>query len=137
MLLSACQLSNVHANDNFMQNYYNDGVKIMADVKRCSAIKNQFSSETTLCLTNLSSKLQLATKTFYDKNKNFFNSEISSGGSDNLKIENTARLNELKKSCEELYPVPLRGHFKNQILECQVQMDLQRYFFFPSYMLNS
>lgn len=124
------------ADDNFMQNYYDNGAIIMGEVKKCTSRIDQFSNATTTCYINASKKIQDATNAFYQKHQSTFSGDYAINGYDNLLL-NGHKLDDLKKSCESLYPVALRSYFKNQILECKTQLDLQRYFFFPRYILNN
>lgn len=123
--------------DNFFQEYYDTSSEVITNLKKCSSIPDQFSKETTNCYIDSSKNIQTKTKAFYQKNKSFFETRLKESGEENLNIIPSQKLNALKQACVQSYPEPLRSHFKNQILECQAQVDLQRYFFFYTYMLNS
>lgn len=123
--------------DNFFQNYYDTSIEVMTNLKKCSANINQFSAEVTQCYLQNSKFIQAKTNDFYTKNKAFFDNRFKQNGDIKIDINNKKAVNDLKRICVETYPAPLVPHFKNQILECQVEVDLQRYFFFYTYMLNS
>lgn len=123
--------------DNFFQNYYDTSVTVITNLKKCSSSLNQFSNEVTQCYLQNSKAIQNKTNEFYNKNKVFFENKLKQNGDIKLDITNNTKINELKRNCIQTYPVPLAPHFKNQILECQAEIDLQRYFFFYTYKLNS
>lgn len=138
MAMSCLSPSICQANaENFFQEYYDTSSEVITNLKKCSSISDQFSKETTNCYINSSLYIQNKTKALYQKNKTFFETRLKESGEENLSINSTQKLNTIKQACVQSYPEPLRSHFKNQILECQAQVDLQRYFFFYTYMLNS
>lgn len=123
--------------ENLFQDYYDTSSEVITNLKKCSSIQDQFSNEVTQCYLQNAKNIQAKTNDFYQKNKAFFESAYKQNGDVKLDITNKVKLNALKKSCVSTYPAPLVPHFKNQILECQVEIDLQRYFFFYTYILNS
>ena len=139
LILATLMLPNI-ANaeeQNFFQDYYDTSLSVITNLKKCSANINQFSTETTQCYLQNSKNIQQKTNEFYSKNKNFFNDRFKQNGDLKLDISNKKSINDLKRACVQTYPTPLVSHFKNQILECQAEVDLQRFFFFYTYMLNS
>lgn len=127
-MLLGCTLSliayNAQADD--MQKLYDDGEKLLTEFRKCSVIPDQFSKKTSDCLGHARDLITAKTNEFEQKNKikimqyaNPVNNLI-----DRKNFVETQQLN-----CTKIYPVALQKHFSNQIISCQVQVDLNRYFY--------
>lgn len=127
----------IASEENFFQEYYDAASDAVQNLKKCSSNIDQFSSVTTTCYIEKSKYIQSKTQAFYFKNKSYFESKMKETGDDRLTIAPSKTIAALKQACVQTYPEPLRSHFKNQILECQAEIDLQRFFFFYTYKLNS
>lgn len=127
-----------HANEpNIYQEYYDASSDVISNIKKCTSTQDQFSANATNCYIEKSKYIKGKTQELYNKNKAFFETRYRESGINSLNINNTSQINQLKQSCVNSYPQPLRMHFKNQILECQAQIDTQRFFYFYTYLLNS
>lgn len=110
-------------------NYQKTGGLLISSFKDCSIKYGQFSSANYSCLKSTEMKALTEISSLYQRNKAFYESDPFLS---NLYKDSKGTYIKLKESCENTYPSPLRNHFKNQILSCKVQVDLNKYFLFAN-----
>lgn len=127
-ILLGCTLSlvayNAQADD--MQDLYDNGYTLLTEFRKCSVIPDQFSEKTNLCLNNSAKLIAQKTSQFEQKNKVKI---LQYANPMNNLIDRQNFVLTQKNNCAKIYPEPLQKHFRNQIKSCQVQVDLNRYFY--------
>lgn len=120
------------AHADMMQQYYDEGEVLISKFRSCSTIPNQTSAEVGRCLDQSSALISKKTAELKARHKTTISRPDIKSVDFNDKLNQAAKF---KQSCTELYPAPLRQHFKNQIKSCQVQIDLNRYFYIYDYVV--
>lgn len=110
-------------------NYQKTGGLLISAFKDCSIKYDQFSSTNYSCLKSTEMKISTEIGNLYQRNKSYYDSDPFLS---RLHKDSKGIYIKLKESCENTYPLPLRNHFKNQILSCKVQIDLNKYFLFAN-----
>lgn len=131
VMLLGLSITVAHADD--LQQYYDNGRSLISKFRSCSAIPNQTSPEVTRCLDSSSALISKKTSEL----KSRYAKTINRADLKQLDLMDTAnQAAKYKQACTQLYPEPLRQHFKNQIKSCQIQIDLNRYFYVYDHVMN-
>lgn len=125
-LVTALGVLSHNAQADEMQNLYDDGSTLLTEFRKCSVIPNQFSEQTSACLSNSEKLINQKTRQFEQKYKVKI---LQHSNPANHLVDRMNFVQTQKNNCTKIYPEALRKHFKNQIKSCQVQVDLNRYFY--------
>lgn len=133
VLCGAMLAFSASAQANDFQKYYDTGAQLITKFRSCSTIPNQVSIEVSRCLDESSSLINKKTNELKQKHAATIKRDDSAVW-DLLDSKN--QVGNLKQACAEIYPDALRVHFKNQIRSCQIQLDLNRFFYIYDYVIN-
>lgn len=127
LILGVVVCSSANANQGLNKFSYEDYDKkaggMIDQMYKCSLIEDQFGSNYHACLSNLSTKVKTEHKDLINNNPLLVKNSVGFG---ELSYQFDGSLKNTG-DCSNLYPVPLRNIFKNQIKQCQVQVEIMLY----------